>query len=185
MNRLALCLKAGFIFIAILFARTERLPALRVSSSQSLQSSSPACSGPEYRQFDFWLGDWDAFDADKPATAVARVRVDRILDGCVVHENYQATNGSKGQSFSIYDASRKTWHQSWVTNRGRLLAIEGTFQKGGMIMSGVDRVNGEERHVRGTWKAIPGGVSEIAETSVDGGETWTPWFDLLFRSHQP
>ncbi len=52
-------------------------------------------------------------------------------------------------------------------------------------MSGVDRVNGEERHVRGTWKAIPGGVSEIAETSVDGGKTWTPWFDLLFRSHQP
>jgi hypothetical protein len=183
MNRLALYLKAAFIFIVILFATTGTLPALRVSSSQFLQS--PSCSAPEYRQFDFWLGDWDAFDADKAPTAVARVRVDRILDGCVVHEDYQATSGSKGQSFSVYDASRKTWHQSWVTNRGQLLVIEGTFQNGEMFMRGVDRVNGQERQVRGTWKAIPGGVSETAATSIDGGKTWTPWFDLLFRSHQP
>ena len=21
------------------------------------------CSGPEYRQFDFWIGDWDAIEA--------------------------------------------------------------------------------------------------------------------------
>jgi len=24
------------------------------------------CTAPEYHQFDFWLGDWDAFDADNP-----------------------------------------------------------------------------------------------------------------------
>jgi hypothetical protein len=183
MNHFSLCVKSGFIFTVILFATTERLPALRISSPQSVQSAS--CSAPEYRQFDFWLGDWDAFDADKPDTAVARVRVDSILEGCVVHEDYHDTKGSKGQSFSIYDASRKTWHQSWVTNRGRLLIIEGTFQNGEMFMTGVDRLNGQDRHVRGTWKPIPGGVSEIAATSTNGGKTWTPWFDLLFRPHRP
>jgi hypothetical protein len=183
MNRFWLYMKSGFIFTVILFATTERLPALRIASPQSVQSAS--CSASEYRQFDFWLGDWDAFDNDRPDTAVARIRVDSILDGCVVHEDYQDTNGSKGQSFSIYDASRKTWHQSWVTNRGRVLIIEGTFQNGEMFMTGVDRLNGQERHVRGTWKPIPGGVSEVASTSTNGGKTWTPWFDLLFRPHRP
>lgn len=96
MNHSALCLKAAFVFILILFATTERLPALCLSSPQSLQSPSPACSAPEFRQFDFWLGDWDAFDADKPAATVARLKVDRILDGCAVHEDYQDTDGLKG-----------------------------------------------------------------------------------------
>jgi ketosteroid isomerase-like protein len=181
MNHFPSWWKAVFILILILFATTERPLVVRVSSAQSIQS--PPCSTAEFRQFDFWLGDWDAFDAVKPDTAVARIRVHSILDGCVVHEDYQDTNGSKGQSFSIYDASRKTWHQSWVTNRGRLLIIEGTFQNGEMFMTGVDRLNGQERHARGTWKPIPGGVSEIAATSTDGGNTWNPCFDLVFRPH--
>jgi hypothetical protein len=70
------------------------------------------CSAPEYRQFDFWLGDWDAFDVDNPSTVVARTRVDLILDGCVLREDYQGADRHQGQSFTSYDASRKVWHQS-------------------------------------------------------------------------
>jgi hypothetical protein len=25
-----------------------------------------ACTGAEYRQFDFWAGDWDVFDLEEP-----------------------------------------------------------------------------------------------------------------------
>jgi hypothetical protein len=81
----------------------------------SLRGKSPIsmpCSAPEYHEFDFWLGDWDSFDiAD--STKNARVRIDRILDGCVLHEDYQSVDGHKGESFSIYDALRQVWHQSW------------------------------------------------------------------------
>jgi hypothetical protein len=90
-----------------------------------------------------------------------------------------------GESFSIYDATRKVWHQTWVTNHGRLLIIEGSFQSAEMFMSGIDYPNGKERHIRGTWKPIPGGVSEIAATSTDATKTWSAWFDLVFRPHQP
>ncbi len=86
------------------------------------------CSAPEYHEFDFWLGDWDSFDF-ATSTKNARIRVDLILDGCVIHENYQSTDGHNRESFSIYDASRKVWHQSWVTNRGQLLIIEGATYK--------------------------------------------------------
>src|SRR5947207_11414570 len=68
-----------------------------------------SCAAPEYRQFDFWVGDWDAFEGGS-SFPVARVRVDRILDGCALHEDYRDPDGMKGDSFSIYDASRKVWH---------------------------------------------------------------------------
>jgi hypothetical protein len=32
---------------------------------------------------------------------------------------------------------------------------------------------------------VEGGVREIGITSIDNGKTWQPWFDLMFRPHQP
>lgn len=141
------------------------------------------CSAPEYHQFDFWVGDWDAFDAYNPSKPVARLRVDRILDGCVLREDYQGADGHQGQSLSIYDASRQVWHQTWVTNRGELLTIEGGFRNGAIILSGVDHPAGVTRQVRGTWKPAPGGFTETGVISTDDGKTWKPWFDLIFRPY--
>jgi hypothetical protein len=109
-------LKVGLVSVVVLFARIEGRPAVPASSTESPKSA--PCMAPEYRQFDFWIGDWDAFDVGSPVV-VARTQVDRILDGCVLHENYEGTDGHKGQSFTIYDESRNVWHQSWVTNRGQ------------------------------------------------------------------
>ncbi len=143
-----------------------------------------ACTAPEYRQFDFWIGDWDVFEVGDSRKAVARTRVDPVLDGCVLWERYEGADGSKGQSFSIYDTSRRVWHQSWVTNRGELLVIEGKLEGEEMVLSGVDHVGGQARQVRGTWKPVKEGVREAAVRSTDGGKTWKPWFDLMFQAHK-
>lgn len=148
--------------------------------AQSPETAS--CSTPEYRQFDFWVGDWDGFDVSEATRSVAHLRVEHILNGCVIKETYDATNGMEGQSFSIYDRTRGVWHQSWVTSRGVLLTIEGKMQGGEMVLSGTHLAeDGHERLVRGSWKAEDGGVRETAVTSMDGGRTWTPWFDMIFR----
>jgi hypothetical protein len=86
-----------------------------------------------------WTGDWDAYGLDEGNKLVARARVDVILDGCALLEIYEQLDGLTGQSFSIYDASRGTWHQTWVTNRGKLLTLEGRFQDGRMTLTGTDR----------------------------------------------
>jgi hypothetical protein len=140
----------------------------------------------EHRQFDFWVGDWDSYDAGDDRTPSARVRVDPILDGCALREVYEGSNGLVGESFSIYDASRKVWHQSWVTNRGELLVIEGRFQDGRMTLEGANvGSDGKPTTVRGVWKPENGRVREWAERSADGGKTWTQWFDIVFRPHKP
>ena len=181
MNSVALSLRVSVVAIVILFA-IEGQATGAVASAESPKPAS--CVAPEYRQFDFWVGDWDAFDVDNPTTRVARTQVDLILDGCVLRENYEGTDGHKGQSFSIYDASRKVWHQSWVTNRGQLLVIEGNAHAGAMILSGgFVAKDGAKTIIRGTWRPMAGGVHESASTSIDGGKTWRPLFDLLFRPH--
>jgi ketosteroid isomerase-like protein len=173
--------KISFVVVLALFATIEGETAAHMSTQQLARPT--FCLGPEYRQLDFWLGDWDALEAGK-AEVVARTRVDRILDGCVLREDYESANGLKGQSFSLYDASRRIWHQSWATNKGQLLTIEGRFEDGAMVLAGAERAaDGAERLVRGTWKPISGGVRETAVTSLDAGKTWQPWFDLVFRAH--
>ncbi len=173
-------LTASFVHTVVFLGGVIGLAAHPMPLAESAKIDS--CTAPEYRQFDFWIGDWDVFDVGNPTTMVARVRVDHILDGCVLREDYQGADGLKGQSFSLYDASRKVWHQNWVTNGGRLLVIEGEMQAGEIVLSGVDRTaSGKERQVRGTWQPVSGGAREIAVTSIDGGKTWSPWFDLVFR----
>ena len=182
-------IRAGLLLAIWIFA-LGTIPTAISEPARILPAEPPqqqeSCAAPVYHEFDFWIGDWDAFDVDKPSVVVARNRVSRILDGCVILEDYKGSNGSEGESFTIYDASRKVWHQTWVTNRGRLLVIEGNYRNGEMVMSGVDRTaDGKQRHVRGIWKRVADGVRETAVTSTDGGKTWEPWFDMVFRAHRP
>jgi hypothetical protein len=169
----------GYIHGSILFAVVSgsvlgsfASPALSAEN----QPSAP-CASPPYHQLDFWIGDWDVFETGKPVR-VAHARIDSILNGCVLREDYQATDGHEGQSFTIYDNSKGGWHQTWVTSRGELLQIEGAFNNGEMILSGK---NQQGAIVRGTWKPVDTDVREIAVISTDQGKTWTPWFDIVFR----
>ena len=147
--------------------------------------AAPACAAPEYRQFDFWLGDWEVYESAAPGTRVARVQVEPVLKGCGVLEIYAGEDGHEGRSFSIYDATRRLWHQTWITNRGQLLLIEGGFKSGSMQLEGADLAayGARTRLVRGTWEPTGTGVREVAQRSLDGGKTWQPWFDLQFRRH--
>ena len=145
---------------------------------------SPACTAPEYHRLNFWLGDWDTFEANGKGPSEARNHVTSILGGCAILERYEGTDGLIGESFTIYDASRKVWHQSWVTNRGHLLVLEGHF-KGYMLTLEGTEVGDDHKPVliRGTWIPQLDGVRETAYISKDYGKTWSMDFDILFKPH--
>jgi hypothetical protein len=143
------------------------------------------CTAPEYRQFDFWVGNWDAYEATGSTKVVARTLVTPMLGGCVLGEVYQQNDGLVGESYSIYDSSRKQWHQSWVTNRGGLLLLDGWLEEGRMVLIGREhRPDGTSSLIRGVWWPEGDAVRERADRSTDGGKTWTPVFDLVFRPHR-
>jgi len=156
-----------------------------LASTSGAAAPPPRCTAPEYRQFDFWAGDWDAYDADDPSRPAARVRVDPILDGCALREDYSGVSGLVGQSLNTYDAVRKVWHQSWVTNRGQLLVLEGEQRDGKMTLRATESTASGPVLWEGVW--IPqanGEVRETARISSDGGKTWKPAFDMIFRKHK-
>ena len=143
----------------------------------------PCVALPERHRFDFWIGDWNAFDVGGPRTPSARVRVTSILGGCALREWYEGADGLAGESLTVYDAGRKLWHQTWITNRGGLLTIEGRFDGSTATLEGPRyAADGRKEIVRGTWKPEGRGVRETAWTSSDG-ENWKPLFDILFLPH--
>ena len=147
-----------------------------------LASPAPAsaCSAPEYRQFDFWLGDWDVCDAGDTKPSM-RIRIEKILDGCALRESYQDVDGMVGESLNVYDAGRKAWQQTWATNRGQVLLLDGHLEVGRMVFRATEQTPSGTVLWRAAW--IPQGaeVRETAETSSDGGKTWKPKFDIVFR----
>jgi hypothetical protein len=148
--------------------------------------SSARCPAPEFRQFDFWLGDWDTFEADNSTPgSVARARVDLIAAGCAVHELYEQIDGLIGDSILSFDPVKKAWQQTWVTNRGSLMVLTGAFKDGAVTLEGETHLrDGKMMLTRITWKAEGGGVRETAVASKDGGKTWEPAFDVLFKKRK-
>src|SRR5690348_12521382 len=156
-----------------------------VSSPVLAAAPSGHCAAPVYRQFDFFAGDWDTYDLAVPGKIVARNAVKVILDGCVIHEDYRQDDGLHGESYSLYDAARKVWHQSWVTNRGELLLMDGGMRGDRMVFKGVERKAGKpDALVHAAWYRQGDGVRETAERSLDGGKTWRTEFDILFKPHK-
>ncbi|HKI04525.1 MAG TPA: DUF1579 family protein [Thermoanaerobaculia bacterium] len=140
----------------------------------------PACSGPEYRQFDFWIGDWDV---KLPNGKVAGTNsIKSILGGCALQESWQGSGNINGHSFNIYDATAKSWHQTWVDNAGSLLNLNGGIQDGKMVLSGDSKdEKGTTVTNRITWTRIDADhVRQLWESSSDGGKTWEIAFDGMY-----
>lgn len=160
---------------AALLVGTTAVPG----AGESVVNVSPSCAAPEYRQFDFWIGEWEVSDKGKPSGAN---RIERILDGCGLLETWRGASGYRGNSLNFYDASRKRWHQTWVDTTGLALSLEGEFANGSMVLAGKhnDPKQQHEVHDRITWTPNPDGtVRQLWETSADG-ESWSAIFDGLY-----
>ncbi|HKE46799.1 MAG TPA: hypothetical protein VKB52_01945 [Rhodanobacteraceae bacterium] len=144
------------------------------------------CAAANYHGLDFWIGDWDTFESEAPhGASVARAHVDPIAQGCALHELYEQTDGLIGDSILSFDPVRKQWQQTWVTNRGSLMVITGNFKEGALVLEGEAHLaDGRTVVQRITWKAEADGVRESAVLSKDGGRTWSPAFDVVFRKHR-
>jgi hypothetical protein len=94
------------------------------------------CGGERYRDFDFWLGDWNVLSPTGTVTATNRIL--SALDGCALLENWTAGNGTRGRSLNAFDATDGQWHQMWVAPNGfSPLRIAGVKEDGVLEMSGV------------------------------------------------
>src|SRR5687767_2162985 len=85
----------------------------------------PACTRAEHQHFDFWIGEWNVFNAQ--GQQIGSNRISRIASGCGLLEEWQAANGGDGRSINFFDASDNQWHQVWVGGDGTVLRIAGAL----------------------------------------------------------
>jgi tetratricopeptide (TPR) repeat protein len=131
----------------------------------------------EFRQFDFWLGEWDV---EQGGQKIARSSIQLILDECVVFENYEAP-GYSGKSLNTWDAGEKRWEQHYMDTTGGSRAFVGGMAGERMVMTTEFDRNGTHVATRMTYsKEGPDRVRQFIETSLDGGKTWSAGFDGMY-----
>ena len=161
--------------IAILLAASA-IPGACTSASEA----AAPCAAAAHHQFDFWIGEWTVTEKGKPA---GTNRIDRLLDGCALLENWVGAGGSRGHSLNLYDASRALWQQTWVDSSAGALNLTGRFSAGHMVLSGqsTDQKTHKPREERITWTPnADGTVRQLWDQSLDGGKSWQVVFDGLY-----
>ena len=135
-------------------AQTTGQPAQGQAQQPAAQSApAPPCATPEYRQLDFWVGDWVAtWTNPNGSQGTGRNRITRDEYGpCVITERFSADDGSlRGFSISTYFAGAREWRQTWMDDRGGYFDLFGgpSIEPGRRFVLETYRRNPNARHAR-------------------------------------
>jgi len=168
-------------------AQTSTPGHASINEAQALvQQAQHVCANtPEHRQFDFWIGEWEVRNSEGQAgagQAVGTSSIQRIIDSCVVYENYSEGEDFTGKSFNFYDPTLRKWRQTWVDNTARVSEFVGEYKDGAMRFEGESHLpNGAKvlRHMT-LFNLGPDRVRQLSEASRDGGKTWRVNYDYTY-----
>ncbi len=166
------------LFLAALALAALATPAF------AQQQQQPTCEAPEFRAFDFWIGEWDASRADTNAPA-GRSSIRTEDAGCVITEHWTSLNVAySGRSLNIYDRGSQKWEQFWVDSTGNRVHFVGGPIENGMRVTTEAPVTvapGQQAFSRMTFTNNPDGtVLQHGEQSADG-QTWTTSYAFIYR----
>jgi len=154
--------------------------------TQIQRAAKPCEFDDNYKAFDFWVGEWSVLPAgvspNAPPASLPQSRIEKILNGCVILENWMPPTGVGGKSFNTYNANIKKWEQFWVDGTGSAIHFVGEARDGNMYYtSETPGPNGQKTLGRMTYfNQGPDRLRQVWETSTDDGKTWTVAFDGLY-----
>ena len=164
-------MKTVSLFVSLCFGVT--LPGMGAFATRVNAQSPAACVGEEYRQLDFWLGNWDLTwtPTGEGDTAKGTNDITLIMDDCVVQESFKGA-GAIGHSVSLYHAPPKKWRQTWVDNTGGYYALVGGPDDEGFRLD-MTRISDKAPYMRMIWRNIEKDSMDWRwQRSPDEGKTW-------------
>lgn len=157
--------------------------------AQKLPPASPCTTDKIYRQFDFWIGDWEAYGPKGNKAGDSKISL--ILDSCIVLEEWTSvpipgvTVVYKGKSFNTYNAGTGQWQQTWVDNvGGNTHYVHGKYEEGKIVFLTDPQPFSKDTMAvnRLTFFNLgPDKVRQLGEISKDNGQTWATQYDLEYR----
>jgi len=186
------------ILLTLLLGLVLALPSAASAQSASLETqtdqrfkvawaiverlNNPCTSQPEYKQFDFWVGEWVVTSEGQQ---VATSSIQRVVNGCIIFENYAQADGFTGKSFNFFDATLKKWRQTWVDGTARVSEFAGVYKDGAMRFEGESHLQDGTRILRRMtlFNLNPDRVRQLSQASTDGGKTWRVTYDFIYTRH--
>jgi len=140
----------------------------------------------EFRQFDFWIGEWDVnlrtlqSDGSWEDSKSARAKIYRILDGRAILELWDEQkpgDAIRGYSLRFFDPDKEKWQLflNWPgDNRSGTSMLSGSFRHGrGEFFSTQKGADGKPTIDRYTFSDISADSLRWDDGfSVDGGRSW-------------
>lgn len=162
-------------------AALAAMPACAQTPVPSSSPPPPRCETVVYRQFDFWVGEWEVFN---PAgQKVGDSSITREEAGCLIVERWKSARGNNGQSYNFYDPARGQWRQVWISPT-ELTDYAGDLNaKGEMVLEGdLQQAGGYGGRSRGTWTAnADGTVRQRFENYDTAKSDWVETFNGLYK----
>ena len=172
---------------ALLFALSLATASTTAAAQSATPAATPACDTPESHQWDFWVGKWEVHP-NGATQIIAHSLIEKKYSGCVIRENWmpvgkELTGG--GGSLSIYDPRMKQWRQTWMDSSGARVQLDGALANDIITITGTwpnFAGPGQDALVRMMYQKQPDRqVRQWGDSSTDGGKTWKPSFDFLYR----
>jgi hypothetical protein len=168
-----------FVVVAFLLAGCagHSSPAAAHDEGGAL-ATSPQCTAPEFRQLDFWVGEWDVrWEAapGQPAGNGANT-IRRDLGNCVIYETFEggpSTGNLVGYSVSTFHGPTSRWRQTWVDNQGGYFALVGGPMGDTFVLEN-SRLSDTAPYLRMVFEDItPTSITWRWQRSTDGGSSWS------------
>ncbi|HWA04087.1 MAG TPA: hypothetical protein VG819_11250 [Rhizomicrobium sp.] len=146
----------------------------------------PPCAGAEHHRLDFWIGSWNVYRA-ADNVRVGTSRIESVMGGCGIGEHFEAPDAPggpySGTSYSGYDRKDGKWHQMYVDTNGNVVWFTGGMEGNDLSLQAAGPKGSLRRMV---YRPLPGGaVEQTGTVSTDGGASWQPGYDYIYRKNPP
>lgn len=143
-------------------------------------AANPDCTPAEFRQLDFWVGEWIVTYPDgRPA---GNSVIQKILNGCVILENWSGAGDLKERVSTCMTATRKNGFRSGSTFKVSCLNLKEAF--GIRPWNTARYTTLDRKNVIGIMTFTPspdGTIRQIWKQSTDEGKTWKVEFDGIYK----
>ena len=138
----------------------------------------PCRYAEKYKPLDFWIGEWDVFVKDKKT---ATSSITKSEGGCTLHEDYKTLSEFYGRSVNYLDPSDETYTQIWIDKFNNVITFKAVEAKDGFLKFQTDNGKGTLTIMHYTLDKSNGNVTQVMESSKDGGKTWTKSFEGVYK----